>query len=106
MTEVPEQGTQPEKKFGLEDFKKMIDTTARHELYYRITGQDKIWDPNDPTVAQNVDATVNKALREGSYRDTEGKQHIVGFWSDQEKGELALTRLKRLISPSKGGASE
>ena len=85
-----------------EQFGNMITSGAKHELFYIITGEDKIYDPNDPAVEQRALEIAEKAIAEGVYTDTNGVQHKLSPSGLDNRTALELfnARMKRLIKDS------
>ena len=75
------------------EFGKFILGEARAQINYQITGSDRIYDANDPTVDQ--------ALQKGEYIDAQGKKcktPSLGRGLDSQTSfHLATERMKRMV---------
>lgn len=66
---------------------------GRQELYFRITGNDKI--AKDGQEILEVQEVAQEALRNKVFRDTEGVQHKLVL--DDDLRELGRERMKRFM---------
>jgi len=78
---------------GQNPVEKLIEISAPNELFFRITGDRKVYDKDDPTVAENVQKTVEKAIADESYTDQDGASHELS-WDKRTKFDLATANIK------------
>jgi len=86
-----------EKSTGLSrgQFLKVMKSVAESELFIRITGETRVYDPDDSSVRDRVESVADEAIRRGYYTDTEGVQYKLN--DDQQTFfELAIAYTTRL----------
>jgi hypothetical protein len=79
-----------------------VRSGAESELYRRITGSDIVYDPNDPSVEQRVQQTVQEAVGKQEYVDAQGKRHSLPRWDSRTQFELFAAGAERMMEVVKG----
>ena len=92
-----EPGVPPEQTLGEDQIRRFVDLGAQNELFFRITGSQKVYDASDPSVATNVEATVQRALATGEFTDPTGAKCKIPHWDNHTKLTLAIAFTKRTI---------
>lgn len=83
-----------------EVLERLLDASAKYELFFRITGSPRVYDAKDPAVESRFKKVVSDALASGEFIDQAGEKRKTPFWNDQTKLQLATDFLKRTISRS------